>query len=92
MCRKYHIFFCFDSRKREVIFVCKNQKKRKGSCNARVRLHKQTGHFWKDGHLAHNHAPERGEQRRVAAVNAICQAAESSREYPRDMFDRIRAE
>lgn len=76
-------------RKRELVFICKNQKKRKGGCNARLRQNIWTGCFSNSG-KAHNHPPEMTEQRRLEAVNAIALEAANSRDQPREIFERVR--
>ena len=73
----------------EIVFICKNQKKVNGNCNARLRKNRQTGVFRKDG-SAHNHPPESQLQQQLAFINACAQEALVSRDPPREIFNRIR--
>ncbi|EFX64622.1 hypothetical protein DAPPUDRAFT_334013 [Daphnia pulex] len=72
------------------VFICINQKRTKGNCNARIRKDTEAGEFRKDGHHAHNHPPELDQQRHVAFVNACAVEACISSDPPREIFDRIR--
>lgn len=71
------------------LYICKNQKKIHGNCNARLRKDIESGQFRKDGHH-HNHPPEPEQQQHVAFVNACAREAIRSRDPPREIFDRIR--
>lgn len=76
-------------KKLEVIYICKNQKRSKGGCNARLRKNKETNGYRKDGH-AHNHPTENQTNRHVSFVNECCGEATTSRELPREIFNTIR--
>lgn len=73
----------------EIVFFCKNQRKDKGNCNARLRKDRQSVVFSRNG-PAHNHPPESELQRQLAFVNACALEALTSRDPPREIFDRVR--
>lgn len=72
------------------IFICKSHKKKHGNCNARLRRDIDSGEFRKDGQHAHNHPPESEQQKNVAFVSACAREAMTSRDLPREIFDRVR--
>lgn len=72
-----------------MILCCKYAKREKGGCTARVRKSLLTGTYRRDG-KPHNHPPESDEQKLVEAVNAITAESATSRERPREIFDRVR--
>ncbi|EFX73095.1 hypothetical protein DAPPUDRAFT_253654 [Daphnia pulex] len=73
----------------DIVFICKNQKKTMGNCNARLKKDILSGMFRRDG-SAHNNPPELQLQQQVAFVNAVAQESLVSRDPPREIFDRIR--